>query len=534
MKSLTLVFLTMLMVFASQVQAGEPICTPLGGEVEGLEIGEIRILNQNIFNPENQQEASSVHRFANSFHIQTRASVISQQLLFEVGQPYSQRLVDESERKLRSRKYLHDASIKADMICDGKLVVSVNSSDNWTLTPSISIGRSGGINRTSIEISESNLLGLGKSISLKSESDEDRDSRFLNYEDDNLFGSRYRLAIKSADNSDGYFDSIQLGEPFFQLDSKHSLMLNSYRDRKQIARYASGRIVGVTGELSDGFSLEKGWSEGLENDSVVRYRLGLNLLDKDYFNVADYPGTALPIDSKRRYPYLAIEYLEDRYIQRENFNVMAVTEDIPIGNHFSMMAGLLTEGLGSSHDGLKLAANYSFGVDINTNSLAFIELGLSSEMNRDAADFNALSIGGNWSHYSDNHHSYFVKAEYQVADKLLTTDEYVVGGETGLRGYPIRYQTGNNRALLSVEKRNYFNWYPLKLMKFGVALFADVGSAWQKEEGPRFIKDVGIGIRLVSTRQSDAKVLHIDFSYPLDELDRVDGFQLVVKAKSRF
>ena len=32
-----------------------------------------------------------------------------------------------------------------------------------------------------------------------------------------------------------------------------------------------------------------------------------------------------------------------------------------------------------------------------------------------------------------------------------------LGGDTGLRGYPLRYQNGNQRALFTVEERLYTN-----------------------------------------------------------------------------
>ncbi|MFT5401055.1 MAG: hypothetical protein ACI9LO_003589 [Planctomycetota bacterium] len=48
------------------------------------------------------------------------------------------------------------------------------------------------------------------------------------------------------------------------------------------------------------------------------------------------------------------------------------------------------------------------------------------------------------------------------------------------------------------------------------------------------IGDVGVGLRLVSTRQSDRKVLHFDIAFPVSERDQVDSYQLFIKAKSEF
>ena len=523
-----------LFLFCANAVAEEPLCQPVNDSVEGLEIGEIKILNQDIFDLNNVNENAVIHKLANNLHWQTRVTTIKQQLLFQPGQKYNQHLINETERKLRSRNYLHAVSIYADKICDNKVIVVVNTSDNWTLTPSISYGRSGGINRSSIEISESNLLGLGKSIKFKSESDEDRDSQYIQYNDDNLLGSQYKLAVKTAENSDGYFDSITVGKPFFQLGSTESILLDTFRLKKQIAIYDNGIITDITGQETKGINLRYGWSSGIQNGQVIRYKLGWSLTDNTYFNVTDYPDSLLPEEKKLRFPYFGFEYQEDRYIQRENFNVMGVIEDVSIGNLLSAQIGLLNKSWGSSHDGYKISANYSSGFDINAITLGFIQLGLNSEVNQHAEDFNSLSFNWRLLHYQDSNHSYFLKAEYLVADNLLPNDQYVIGGDSGLRGYPIRFQTGHTKALLSVEKRSYFNWYPWKLVKFGVAIFADIGSAWEKNESANIISDVGIGIRLVSTRQSDSKVLHIDFAYPLDEQDKVDGFQLLLKAKSQF
>ena len=50
---------------------------------------------------------------------------------------------------------------------------------------------------------------------------------------------------------------------------------------------------------------------------------------------------------------------------------------------------------------------------------------------------------------------------------------FTIGGDNGLRGYPLRYQSGTARALFTVEERFYSNWQPLKLFDVGAAAFVD-------------------------------------------------------------
>ena len=87
---------------------------PAAAELErlGAVIGEVFIHNENIFDLEDPLENKELYRLANKLHVRTKPNVIRQQLLFKSGDRYSQRLLDESARILRSARYLYDASIR--------------------------------------------------------------------------------------------------------------------------------------------------------------------------------------------------------------------------------------------------------------------------------------------------------------------------------------------------------------------------------------------------------------------------------------
>ena len=48
------------------------------------------------------------------------------------------------------------------------------------------------------------------------------------------------------------------------------------------------------------------------------------------------------------------------------------------------------------------------------------------------------------------------------------------------------------------------------------------------------LRDVGIGLRLGSSRSSFGNVLHIDLAFPLDGGDDIDSVQLLVTTKGSF
>jgi hypothetical protein len=107
-----------------------------------------------------------------------------------------------------------------------------------------------------------------------------------------------------------------------------------------------------------------------------------------------------------------------------------------------------------------------------------------------------------------------------------------------LRGYPLRYQAGERRAILNVEQRFFTDWYPWRLFRVGYAVFADVGRVGGRD--PRAtpslgtLYDVGMGLRLSSPRSSGRNVVHIDLAFPLNRTPAIDGSQLVVETRASF
>ena len=114
----------------------------------------------------------------------------------------------------------------------------------------------------------------------------------------------------------------------------------------------------------------------------------------------------------------------------------------------------------------------------------------------------------------------------------------MLGGDTGLRGYPLRYQSGDRKVLLTLEQRYFSDWYPWRLFYVGGAIFVDVGRAWGDspvsniEDG--WLSNAGIGLRLGNARFGFGRVFHIDLAFPFNGDDDIDDVQLLFSGKARF
>jgi outer membrane translocation and assembly module TamA len=110
-----------------------------------------------------------------------------------------------------------------------------------------------------------------------------------------------------------------------------------------------------------------------------------------------------------------------------------------------------------------------------------------------------------------------------------------LGGDNDLRGYPLRYQSGNKSVLVNLEERVYTDWYPLRLVRVGGAVFYDGGRAWggsnPNTANSGWLNDVGFGLRLLTDRSAVGNVLHIDLAFPLNRAPGIDAVQLLIYTK---
>src|SRR4028119_671557 len=85
--------------------AEEPAAEPDYSVFEGDVIGEIRVLNKTLFDPNKPGENKLLFRMANRLHRTTRPGVIQQQVLMQPGDTFSVEALEESERILRAKPY---------------------------------------------------------------------------------------------------------------------------------------------------------------------------------------------------------------------------------------------------------------------------------------------------------------------------------------------------------------------------------------------------------------------------------------------
>ena len=511
-------------------------------ESSGARIGRVWIVNRNIFDLERPDENKSLFRLANRLHRPTREGVIRQQLLFSPGERFSSRTIEESERLVRANRYIHDVSIAPVYYQEGLVDIEVRTSDVWTLVPKIGVSRSGGENKTTLGLKDTNFLGTGIALELAHRSDVDRDSLTFKFLDRHLGNSWYTLAAEVADNSDGSEHLLSLAKPFYSLNSRSSRGF-SYQNRDQVESFfANGERLSEYRHERDYFEAFIGWSGGLRDGYTRRYTLGI-AQDKHEFSayaLSDLATGVIPADRHFIYPFVEFELLQDSFDKVRNQDQIGLVEDQFTGLRVTARAGMATRQLGSDRIALLLTGSLERGFRDNDGRTLLMSGGLAGRLEESGLQNVVADIGLRYFRRQSDRRLLYVALSAGYGYRLEADQFFLLGGDSGLRGYPLRYQVGDRRALLTIEQRFFTDWYPWRLFRVGGAVFFDAGRAWGQSPSPGsnsqpgLLKNVGAGLRIGNDRSGLGRMIHVDVAMPLDRSPGIDGLQFLISTRKSF
>lgn len=505
----------------------------------GARIGEVRIVVRDLFDTSRPDENTSLFRLANRLHIDTRDATVRDQLLFEPGQPYDPRVVEESARQLRTQRYLRDAWITPVAWRDGLVDLTVEVQDVWTFNPGVSFGRKGGRNTSGFELEELNLLGTGSQISLGRKSGVDRDSTLLTYRDQQLGRSWWSIDAQYADNSDGQFAQLALDHPFYSLNTRWAGGISIGADERIDSRYDLGEVVDqyqVDQKLASAYV---GWSRGLRDGWVTRWKFGYTR-DERRFGALTLPAPtrALPGDRVLAYPWVAVEWVEDDFRTERNRDQIGRTEDIALGLRARVQVGFASEGFGADRNATMLSGSISHGWHPTPRQTLQVAASTSGRIEDGSVAGGLLGFDARW-YFRQSQQRVLYLGLSALEGKNLDLDQQIqLGGDTGLRGYPLRYQSGTSRWLFTAEQRLFSNWYPFRLFNVGGAVFYDMGKVSGTDPlgtpSRGLLRDVGFGLRLGNDRTGLGNVVHLDVAFPLDGDSSIRNVQFLVETKRSF
>ncbi|HSW83144.1 MAG TPA: hypothetical protein VLH12_06695, partial [Usitatibacter sp.] len=509
-------------------------------EARGVRIGTITVDSQNIFDLDDPKENNSLFRLANTLHVRTRPEVIRRLILFKTGDPVTVQAIDETERVMRSNHFLYDVVISPVSIHDGIVDIGIATRDTWTLDLTGRYARSGGTNTTAFGIVDDNFLGTGTKLGLAQTSDVDRHGTEFIASYGQAFDGWTAMSYAQARYSDGDRSSASVTRPFYSLDTRWAAGASWDRWNRIESIYNAGDTTGKYRQRSEIGEIFGGWSPGLVRGWAQRISAGATLQDHSY---EPQPGetapSPLPLDHSTRGFFLRHEVVEDKFVKLRNRDQIARPEFFEMGFASRLQVTRSLEFLGASRSAWLYDVSISKGFTLDWGD----ELLASAALQRQIASTgNPLErVGGMIRYFSSQTPRYALYAALsgdRLGDGAAAPDQLLLGGDNGLRGYPLRYQSGDQRALFTIEQRAYTDWYIFRLVRVGGAVFYDRGRAWggvnQNTVNGGWLSDVGAGLRLAFDRAAFGNVLHADIAVPLQRAPGIKSVQFIVKTQVSF
>lgn len=488
---------------------------------QGLRIGRINTERLQIFDLDDPEEDNWLFRLANRFHILTREQAVLEQLQFASGERYDATALNESERILRERVWLYDARVVPVQRCNDTVDVEVVTRDVWSLVGTGDLDRAGGDTSVAVGIQETNLFGRGERLGVLYTDGVDRSGPGFFFLDDYLAGGPLALEVRGNKHSDGGRLLLDVKRPFRSLDDRTSYGAELLFDQRDQPLFAAGERVARFEQRHIRLRSFLATSNGRQDGVIRRWTLGVEFED---FSFDRTDGLLQPAgiaeDRRRTWPFVRYEYIEDDFDSTLRLDFTQRPQDIYQGLRYGVTLGYAPNALGADASRFMVRADLrnahrpaeGWFVAWRTDLDATIRSG-------DAAE-NLVTRAAIETHYRHHEQFGFFASVEGVYTRNLTEDrQLLLGGDSGLRGYPSRFQSGDRSVLLRLEERWFSSANPFRVLLVGAAVFVDAGRAWfpgdANDDTTGWLTNVGVGLRLGSNRGSGRNLFHIDLAVPL-------------------
>ena len=507
---------------------------------QGKTIRTIRIESEPVFDPNNPSENNFLYRALDKLHLNTRPRVIKAQLLFAEGQPLESEKILESARILRGRGYLANAYIVPEQVCGDSIDLRVVTRDAWSTEPDTSLSHDGGETKSGFGICENNLLGSGTTLSVGYEKMAERNTVSYELTSPHVLNTRYKAHLLYADKSDGTDKVFDISKPFYSLQTRWAYGFST-KDITETEHIRAGdkdldefSHEVVNREISLGYAF-------LVSDAAT-HRLSTGFThSEDVFRRTPKTVQPLPEERENTYPWIGYRYLQNEFGVFKNIRQIQRLEDISTGKDFYVRLGYGGDSFDNDRDALFISSKYSDYQGIFDKHLLEFSGGLDARVQTEseAPDSGVAYAEFSYNYFISEKQRWYLAARFDRGENLRSYEELTVGGSTGMRGYPLDYQRGNKRYLLTLERRYFSDVHLFNLLRFGMVAFAESGRAWGSSydrfySNDQNLTDIGLGLRISSSKAKIGNVVHIDLSMPTASKQDIDKFQWLVTTSTLF
>jgi hypothetical protein len=282
---------------------------------------------------------------------------------------------------------------------------------------------------------------------------------------------------------------------------------------------------------SDLFAASAGVTRSFGRDLKNDFELGWEVSRRVFFiddDLSAYDAQAvdefkdqIPVTDRRFNPYVGYAAYSTRLAHTLDYQTLGLQEDFYRGHEITVKLYPVLKALGSSRDlfGVQVGALYSLPI-LDGVAAAYAES--ITEMEVDRLADASIEAGVHLATPSFKVARLVVDARILDRYRNYLRKQTTLGGDKRLRGYATGAFFGDDALVANVELRSK----PLEIatVQTGMALFYDVGDAFDGFDDLRVKQSVGVGLRVLFP-QLERAVLRADWGFPLTRPVDGDVFQ---------
>lgn len=462
----------------------------------------------------------------------TKQSTIKKYLTFKQGDVVNIDNIEETIRKLRRARFIWDLSYELiqNTHCTFDIIITIY--DTFPFRPKLSFSQKNGASKSTIGISNSNLLGSGTRLQFEFKQEKLRDQKILKYNNPNFSEEHYLFSAAYSDNTDGKELFFRFGNPFYTLDSESSfdMSLNQFSGLLQLYNNSTVQFLTdySTEESALIFGIGKGEGYGFSRSRLFLYSshdkgtyLNLPLRDRNLISI----GT--------RY-----ELFDTNFIEVQNIRSMTKFEDYNQGLMLSFDIAAAYDQVSNiwgTNVGFKLTKNSVF----NDRTLLLSSASYRTQEFGNHLDSSRLAGSFELNHFLSNfQQSWNVKLQFDTFSNPTPENLIMMDDEFSIRGFPFGYRLGDSMASINIEKRwfnvaRFFDSFDVAAVVFFDAGIISIDNSDVSNQQQTSLKSFGLGFRISPTKLAKNAIIHIDLAFPeANDLDQ--NYQFNIFAKSHF
>ena len=460
-----------------------------------------------------------MYRLANRLHMRTKETVVRRELLLKPQESYDSALAEETERNLRSLGLFGSVSVAPHYASDSAVDLLVETSDQWSTEGTFSFGGGGDAYQFSFGLEEKNVLGGGQRLELLYEESDLQVGRRASFYERKFLSKPFSFFLAGERRSDGDYYLIEAAHPLYSSKDRWgaSLQLFSFSDRLRFFERGQEMFSFQQKTKEARISTLRSWGKAFKTNVSIGCLIIQNRLEgqaADFLYVRAQYGYAFP--EERVHAFMTgLALFANRFSEEAYLNYFGNIEDVRLGEDVNLEYVLAPKFLGSSLTRYELVLSVGTTRKAGSHFLRF-STGNRTTFLSDGWEGMFWQGGARYYWRWGSRQTAAFRFDLSAIRGISRYGPFLLGSESGLRGYEARSFSGSRRVLGTIEQR-IFGPHLFSLFGLGGAFFLDFGDAWKSGKDFRLSalkSDWGIGLRIGLLRSSQFRVLRLDWARP--------------------